>query len=195
MSALERLAALFERFPGIGPRQAMRFVMFLLKASPAMRKEIADALLEVGKNVRRCNNCLRFHDATTPLCSMCSSARDSVLMVVVHDTDIAAIERSGTYRGYYFVLGGMLSLGGTTTEIHERELVARLKKSPEITEVILALPAQPDGDMTAAQVREKITAALDTPPKITTLGRGLSTGSEIEYADPETIRNALLGRH
>lgn len=195
MSALERLAALFERFPGIGPRQAMRFVMFLLKASPAMRKEIADALLEVGKNVRRCNNCLRFHDATTPLCSMCSSARDSVLMVVVHDTDIAAIERSGTYRGYYFVLGGMLSLGGTTTEIHERELVARLKKSPEITELILALPAQPDGDMTAAQVREKITAALDTPPKITTLGRGLSTGSEIEYADPETIRNALLGRH
>lgn len=195
MSAIERLAALFERFPGIGPRQAMRFVMFLLRSSPATRREIADALLELGKNVRRCAHCFRFHDAATPLCALCAQTRDPMLMLVAHDTDIAAIERSGTYRGYYFVLGGLRTLGGTPPDLHERELVARLKKNPEITEVIIALPAQPDGDMTAHHVRGILTEAFSTHIKITTLGRGLSTGSEIEYADPDTIRNALLGRH
>lgn len=129
---------------------------------------------------------------------MCSNPqRDpKFLAVVASDADIAALERGGTYRGYYFVLGGTISLASEKTSgLRIKQLLdsipTRLKSG--LVEVILAFPANPEGDATAIQVREKIQQE-DPSLKITSLGRGLSTGSELEYADPETIKSALESR-
>src|SRR5437868_2272166 len=106
MDPFERLIGLFERFPGIGPRQAQRFVQYLLRSSPTLRKEIADSIRSLSSVIHQCPECMRYHAAESAVCSICSdTSRDqSVLAVVVSDADLQALERSHTYRGRYFVL-------------------------------------------------------------------------------------------
>src|SRR5690348_4175246 len=113
MDAIERLTKLFERFPGIGPRQAQRFVQFILRSSPALRRELVSAVQELSGGVHQCPQCQRFHAGEKKECSICANpSRDTqYLAVVASDADLMALERSGTYRGYYFVLGGTVSLG------------------------------------------------------------------------------------
>ena len=196
MSAIDRLAALFQKFPGIGPRQAGRFVYYLLRSSPALRDEITRAIESLGKEVRQCSECRRYHNGTISLCSLCSGAnRDrAVLMIVATDADADAIERSHTYSGTYFILGGTVALGNEKNpRIREADLVKCVKKrAQELREIILAFPANVEGDTTTARVRDTIASLTTT--RISALGRGLSTGAELEYADPDTIKNALKNR-
>ncbi len=199
MDAIERLIALFEKFPGIGPRQAGRFVQFLLRSSPVTRRELAELVSTLGKDVKQCTECMRYHSGSTKVCGMCSgTSRDAgLLAVVATDTDLAALERSGTYKGRYFVLGGTVSLGsdkanGLRTKQLLDSMDSRIKKG--LREVILAFPANPEGDVTAAHLREDILDLRNPDIQVTSLGRGLSTGSELEYADAETLKNALEGR-
>ncbi|PIR82213.1 recombination protein RecR [Candidatus Kaiserbacteria bacterium CG10_big_fil_rev_8_21_14_0_10_59_10] len=200
MDALDKLATLFARFPGIGPRQAHRFVQFLLRSSPSMRRELADSIRALGATVNQCDACMRYHAGAKGLCALCADpARDaSMLAVVSSDADLAALERSGTYRGHYFVLGGTISLASEKAKaLRERELLSRAQEraSAGLREVILALPANPEGDYTAIHVRDALAAlAARHGWKITMLGRGLSTGSELEYADAETLKSALENR-
>ena len=199
MDAIERLVALFEKFPGIGPRQAGRFVQYLLRTSASTRRELADAVLRLAENVHQCAECMRFHSEKGKTCSICSSAaRDaSLLAVVASDADLAALEKSGTYRGYYFVLGGTIHLASEKTSgLRIKQLLERIKMAKSCKEIILAFPANPEGDATGIRVREEIASQWQgkTLPLITTLGRGLSTGSELEYADPDTIKSALESR-
>ena len=197
--SIERLISLFESFPGIGPRQAQRFVQYLLRSSPAVRRDLIDAIQRLGGSVHQCPQCMRFHAGEEKICSTCSNPqRDpTYLAVVANDTDFAALERSGTYRGYYFVLGGTISLASEKTSgLRIKQLLAAIpiRQNNGLKEVILAFPANPEGDATAIRVREEI-KKVHGDLLVTTLGRGLSTGSELEYADPETIKNALAGRH
>ena len=198
MDTLQKLAAQFERFPGIGPRQAQRFVQYLLRIPPAQRKEISEMIAALARNVSQCTECQRFHEGPKGVCERCSGARRdrAQLMVVATDADADAIERSGTYHGTYFVLGGTVTLG-SENQSHLRSallksLITRRTKDG-LTEIILAFPANPEGDATAAEMRD---LAHEPAPeaRITTLGRGLSTGSELEYADPATIQSALDNR-
>jgi recombination protein RecR len=198
MDAIDRLRELFERFPGIGPRQAGRFVQFILRSSPAVRRELIEAVQGLGGSVHQCPECMRFHAGEKKLCSMCGNPeRDAQLLAVVaSDTDLAALEYSHTFRGYYFVLGGTISLASEKTSgLRMNQLIdslpARIKKG--LREVILAFPANPEGDATAIRVREEVIKA-QPDITVTALGRGLSTGSELEYADPETIKSALESR-
>src|SRR5690606_2081744 len=112
MDSLERLANLFERFPGIGPRQARRFVYFLLSAEPELRHELGATIEKLGGMARHCPECARFHDGSNPLCGLCANPNrdDGTLMILATDADIRAVEQSGSYRGRYFVLGGTVSL-------------------------------------------------------------------------------------
>ena len=106
----------------------------------------------------------------------------------------SAIERSGTFRGRYFVLGGTISLASEQmTGLRVKELIRTIKDRFELNEIILAFPANPEGDATAIRLREEINAEYPLVT-VTALGRGLSTGSELEYADPETIKSALASR-
>lgn len=194
MDPIERLARLFEKFPGIGPRQGQRFVQYLLRSSPALRREFIDALQSLGGSVRQCSECMRFHAGERQLCGICANPeRDkTMLTVVASDVDMLALERSGTYRGQYFVLGGTISLASEKTSgLRLPQLMSSIAARKDLMEIILAFPANPEGDATSVRVREEL-ASTNIP--VTALGRGLSTGSELEYADPETIKSALESR-
>lgn len=200
MDSLERLGELFERLPGIGPRQARRFVYFLLQAEPELRKELAVGIENMGGTVRHCPECARYHDGSNPVCGLCANQNrdDNTLLVVPTDADLRAIEQSGSYRGRYFVLGGTISLAANKQpNLREKAMVEAAQKRSEkgLTEIILAFPANPEGDVTADHVRTVLSPiANEKNITVTMLGRGLSTGSELEYADPATIQSALANR-
>lgn len=198
MDPIERLTALFQKFPGIGPRQAQRFVQYLLRTSPAIRREIMESIRELGSDVAQCPLCQRFHSGNKGPCSICTSnERDiALLAIVASDADLAALERSHMFRGRYFVLGGLLSLASDRMNgLRVKELLDSMPKriSEGLMEVILAFPANPEGDSTAIRIKEELQERF-LELTISMLGRGLSTGSELEYADPETLRSALDNR-
>ncbi len=195
---IEDLARAFERFPGIGPRQARRFVYHLLSTSPFDRSRLADLITHLGDDIHQCAMCMRFAptEGSESLCSYCAdrSRDDSLLMVVEKDQDLLAVERANAYRGRYLVLGGVITLSGKGV-IRERDLVrvveARAKTG--LTEIVLALSATSEGEHTADRVRALL-QPLRGSLKISELGRGLATGSELEYADGPTLTSALHNR-
>lgn len=203
MNSFEKIVRYFERFPGIGSRQAKRFAFHLLTLDQSDLNELAELIRTMRTNVIVCPSCARFHSLQSPdrHCSVCGNTmRDrSKLTVVERDTDVDAIERSGVYDGLYFVLGGTVPLldsqdikklrGGMLKQIVETRI-------PEgLTEIILAFSVNPDGENTGRYIETLLREHIDKGIiKISHLGRGLSTGSELEYADPETIKNALKNR-
>ena len=197
MDRIDELAQALARLPGIGPRQGKRFVFYLLAASAAERAKLAELISSLGKEVRQCAECLRFYNGSAAsICGYCSdTARDdTLLMLVEKDQDLAAVERAGTYRGRYFVLGGVLTLTGKGI-IREKELLKVVEKrlKNNLKEIVLALSATSEGEHTADRVRELLAPYRDAV-KISVLGRGLATGSELEYSDGETLRAALTNR-
>ena len=200
MDAIERLKSLFERFPGIGPRQAERFVQYVLRSSPTLRRELTAAIENLGGSVHQCAECMRYFSGREKTCSICANTeRDAdSLIVVASDADLAALEASSVYRGKYFVLGGTISLASEKTNgLRIKQLLSSMptRVKAGLQEVILAFPANPEGDATATRVREELLAlAAGKALRITSLGRGLSTGSELEYADASTLKNAFESR-
>jgi len=205
MDHIDELAYALSRFPGIGPRQSKRFVYYLLSTPATERAKLAELIGSLGKNVHQCPDCMRFYNGTSATtCHYCSDKTrdDTLLMLVEKDQDLSAIERAGTYRGRYFVLGGVLTLSGKGT-IREKELLRLIEKrisendgptmSIKLHEIILALSATSEGEFTIDHIR-KILAPWRDHIKISLLGRGLATGSELEYSDPETLRAALSNR-
>jgi recombination protein RecR len=199
MSPIDKLTALFERFPGIGPRQARRFVQYLLTANPSIRQELAENIKALGAQTNQCKKCYRWYaknDGGSMLCNICAdSHRDqSTLFIVEKDADIDNVERSG-FKGLYFVLGGTIPLASEepTKYIRLNPLLTRIKNEASILkEVILGLSATTEGDHTRQILQETLKLS---GVKLSSLGRGLSTGSELEYADPDTIQQALGNRH
>ena len=193
--SIEALTILVAEFPGIGPRQARRIVQFLLSKGDAYRDELARAITAAAASARQCKECFRFDDLNTAeLCRICADAsRESALMVVEKDVDIEGVEASGAYRGRYFVLGGLMSMTGKKgRRIRDAELSARMERDG-VREIIFALSATPEGDYTAHELMKTLNGRFPDM-KTTLLGRGLSVGAEIEYADSETLRNALKNR-
>jgi len=203
-NSFERLTELFERFPGIGPRQARRFVFHLLTEDRQNVDELSKLVGEVKDVMSECQSCFRFfaRNGGGAYCSICDDTeRDvSLLMVLERDADIQPLQKSGTYEGYYFILGGTIPLlhteeskklrGGALKVIVEKRIANGLK------EVILGFSVNPDGENTSRYVESLLGPWVEKGIlKVSTLGRGLSTGSELEYADPETIKNALYNRH
>lgn len=206
MNSIDKLTEIFSKFPGIGPRQAKRFVYFLLSRNGSFAGELTQAINNLKKEIVQCDECLRFFPSAGQerLCSICADdTRDpSMLMVVPRDIDLEAIERSGSFRGYYFVLGGVVPILDKEPEKRIRinnlqetinKKLEKLKIENCKLEIILAMNANSDGENTAEYVKGKL-ATHNQQLTITVLGRGLSTGIELEYADPETLKNALLHR-
>jgi recombination protein RecR len=197
MDRIEELTQAFARFPGIGPRQAKRFVFHLLAVPNSERVKLSELIAALGKDVHQCTECLRFFNGGNgSVCFYCSdSARDdSLLLLVEKDQDLAAIERAGTYKGRYFVLGGVLTLSGKGA-IREKELVKAVDKkiAKGLKEIVLALSATSEGEHTSDHIRELLLPYRDRT-RMSELGRGLATGSELEYSDAETLRAALSNR-
>ncbi len=204
MNTLDRLIAQFEKFPGIGARQARRFAFYILTLPKDRTTELASLITSLNETVTECPSCRRFfarNGDRDGLCSLCADTlRDRTkLLVVERDSDIQSIERSGVYDGMYFVLGGSVPLlnANDTEKLRggglKRVVEDRLKEG--LSEIILAFSVNPDGENTERYVKTLLRELLEpTNVAISHLGRGLSTGSELEYADPETLRNAILRR-
>ena len=199
MNSIDKLTEIFSHFPGIGPRQAKRFVYYILMRNTGFSEDLIRAVENIKKEVVQCTECLRFFPKNgnpTSVCSICSdNTRDnSLLMIVPRDIDLEVIERSGSFHGFYFVLGGALPILEKEPEkrIRLNELRKFLdKKNGTLKEIILAMNANSEGENTADFIKENFQGkALE----FSILGRGLSTGAELEYADPETLKNALLHR-
>lgn len=197
MDHIEELTRALSRFPGIGPRQAKRFVYFLLATPAIERAKLAELIASLGKEVRQCPECMRFFNGTNAtVCNYCTDKTrdDAQLMLVEKDQDLSAVERAGTYRGRYFVLGGVLTLSGKGA-IREKELLKIVEKriKNNLKEIVLALSATSEGEHTVDRVRELLAPWRDSVVT-SMLGRGLATGSELEYSDAETLRAALSNR-
>lgn len=196
MDHIDELAQAFARLPGVGPRQGKRFVFYLLATAAQERAKLAELISKLGKDVRQCSECLRFYNEASPVCNYCSDSHrdDSQLLLIEKDQDLAAIERAGTYKGRYFVLGGVLTLTNKGA-IREKELLKAVEKRMQagLKEIVLALSATSEGEHTADHVRELLFPYRDHVV-ISILGRGLATGSELEYSDAETLRAALTNR-
>ncbi len=203
MSSIDKLTDIFRQFPGIGPRQAKRFVYFLLTRKRDYLEELSKLIVEIRKEIHVCSFCFRFFNGreAVPLCPICRSPeRDhSLLMIVEKDIDLENIERSDAYRGRYFVLGGTVPILEKNPEerVRSRELMATVNKehsAGRISEVILALSVNAEGENTAEYITALLNSLRDKGLRVSMLGRGLSTGSELEYVDSDTIKSALSHR-
>jgi recombination protein RecR len=197
MNSIDKLTELFSKFPGIGPRQAKRFVYFLLAKSDNYSGDLVRAIENLKKEILQCESCQRFfakngHDAK--VCNICSdeTREHSMLMILSRDVDLEVVEKSGSYHGQYLVLGGVVPILEKEPEkrIRLKELEHKLQNT-EFKEVILAMNANLDGENTAEFIKQRFASSSFT---FSMLGRGLSTGAELEYADPETLKNAFLHR-
>lgn len=201
MDSFNHLQEIFSHFPGIGPRQAKRFVYYLLTKSPSFISEFGKLAEDLKKNTSECSGCFRFFinkGVKTIVCPICSDPnRDSSqLMIVSRDVDFESIEKSHVYNGLYFILGGTIPILEKEPEkkVRLKELKEKIKSNTP-KEIILSLNITAEGENTAEYMRQFITSNFpDSNIKISILGRGLSTGSELEYVDAETIKSALQNR-
>lgn len=203
MDSINRLIQFFSDFPGIGPRQAKRFVYFLLTRPQNYNDDLSSLIKDIRKNIRTCESCYRFFTigaSPAPLCPICRDKnRDvSTLMLVARDVDLETVERSKSFSGYYFVLGGTIPIldKNPETKIRQRELMKAIeaKKQQGLKEIILAMNANPDGENTTEYLKRLLAPLSGDAVTISVLGRGLSTGTELEYSDGDTIKNALKNR-
>ena len=204
MSSIDDLAELFSKFPGIGPRQSRRFVYFLLRQNKDFIEKIIRNLSSLKKDIAVCADCMQFFPTTSGkrLCRICgNTTRDrSTLMIVEKDVDLENVERAGVFEGVYFILGGTVPLTSEEADKYIRleRLLARVDsgvKNDSLAEIVVATNATTEGDHTADFLDNKLASAVkEHGLKITHLGRGLSTGTELEYSDRETLRSALSNR-
>lgn len=186
------LVAALNRLPGIGPRSAERIALHLVQAEQSDARQLADAIIRARERIRLCANCGALTE-TSP-CEICTDARRdaSLVCLVEQPVDTLSIEKSGTYRGKYHVLGGKISpLDGIEPEdLRIAELEKRLTTEP-IKEIVIALGTDVEGDATGFYLAKR----LSRPGlKLTRIAHGLPAGTGLEFADELTLSRALEGR-
>lgn len=207
MNATDRLAELFMRFPGIGPKQAKRFVYYLLREHSHFKEQLIKALEELKFTGKQCEMCFRYFGDRNPnnertKCDICcDDTRDkATVMLVEKELDMDAIEKTGSYHGLYFILGGLVPpLAEKPSElIRIRELTSRVHSSlsdKTLKEIIFALPVTDYGDTTTEYVEKTLKQVVGIEKmKLSHLARGLSSGLELEYVDKSTFSSALERR-
>ena len=192
--ALDRLAGLFSKLPGVGKKSAVRMVYHILDASPSYAQSLADELAGLHQAVRRCGVCGAYTE--TDPCPVCSDpSRDrSVICVVERPQDLRVIEESREFSGVFHVLGGLIAPleGVGPGDLAIGKLVSRIHASnPPVKELILALNPNVEGDTTALYLQKLL---KDFPVEVTRLASGLPVGGDLEYADRLTLSRSFRGR-
>ena len=190
--SLDALVDALHRLPGIGQKSAQRIAYHLLQHDRAGAERLAAALRQAVAAVHHCDRCHTFTEATR--CSTCSDARRDARQLCVVETpaDQAALERTGGYRGLYYVLMGRLSpLDGVGVAALQADGLLRRAAEPEVDEVILATGFTAEGEATAHALGEALRAR---GRRVTRLARGVPAGSELEHVDASTIAHALVDR-
>ncbi|MEA4910630.1 Recombination protein RecR [bioreactor metagenome] len=211
MNPSEKLQELFLKFPGIGPKQAARFVYFLMREKNNYKQDLARNIEALKDSSNICEKCLRVfskynNQKDSSICDICAnSMRDKKsLMIVVKELDIDAIEKTKFYNGKYFVLGNLLPfLTEKPSEvINIRELVNLIhndlqkeEKTENLEEIIFALPATDEGENTINYLKKTLAQIVGIENvRMSTLARGLSSGLDIEYVDKNTFKEAFEHR-
>jgi len=189
---MDRLVASLKRLPGIGEKSATRLAYFLLSAPEEVSRELSESIARLQQDTVVCASCYTLSDRTPcPVCA--NSDRDRTLVCVVEEpADMAAIERSGGFRGLYHVLGGALSpidgMGPETLRVGDLE---RRVSEEGIKEIILATNPTAEGDATAHFLADRLRASS---AKITRIAYGMPLGGDLEYADHVTVSRAIENR-
>jgi recombination protein RecR len=185
-----RLVDEFAKLPSIGPKTAERLTMYLVRFGDPHR--LGEALSDVRDGLTFCAQCHSF--ATNELCDLCldTSRDDTLIAVVEQPLDIVALEKTGTYRGRYHVLHGVISpLDGVgPSQLKINTLLDRVQTT-EPAEIILATNATVEGETTALYIARQL---LPFGVKSTRLAQGMPVGADVEYADQVTLSRALSGR-
>ncbi len=204
---IQKVIDLLMKLPSVGPRQAARFAFFILKENNGFAKELAEGICEMQQNITTCIQCYRTMEKNsgqeTAHCALCRDTRrnSTTITVVEKESDLQNFERTGAYQGLYHVLGGIISPldSESPKKLHIRDLynrVATLLNQQQSVELILGTNPTTEGDMTALYIERTFAAIKEKSQQFTIsrLGRGLSLGSELEYADEMTLKNALMNR-
>ncbi len=190
--AIQKLIDLLSMLPSVGPKTAERYVFYLLNRHPEELQKLAQAIAELKENITICKQCLAVAEANP--CSVCADAkRDrSILCVVANTRDMLTIESTGTFRGYYHVLGGLVNVIDNIgpDKLTVKQLLKKTAKG-DIKEMILALNPNMEGETTALYLKKLF---QNNKIKISRLAKGLPSGAELEYADELTLGNALKYR-
>jgi recombination protein RecR len=187
----KKIIQILDSFPEIGPRQAWRLFFWFIKQDKKFQEKFLESFDILIKDLNFCKECY-FPTIGSDLCEICSDKRRdrSKICIVSRETDLITIENLKRYRGLYFVLGGLILPFEDKKIVEERlkKLKERLDKDKNIKEVILALPLTKEAEPTRKEL-EKILSSYNIIIK--TPKRGIPTGGEIEFIDPETLKEAL----
>ncbi len=189
---IEKLVKIIAKLPALGSRSSRRIVLHLLKKRETALLPLIEALQSVAENIKTCEVCGNY-DTVSP-CSVCTSEkRDNRTICVVQDVaDLWAMERVGFYKGKYHILGGVLSaLDGVSPEDLNIDALLDRIEHEQTAEVILALPATVDGQITSHYLVSRL-KGFET--KVTTLAQGIPVGAELDYMDEGTIQLAINSR-
>lgn len=189
---LTKLIHEFAKMPGVGPKSAQRLAFYILSIDKASVTSLVDSIQDVKANVKFCSQC--FNISVSETCDVCANPNREVdkLCIVAEPKDLIALERTHMFKGLYHVLGGVISpINGVGSEsLRIKELLQRLQKE-SFSEIIFALNPNVEGEATILYIN-----SLIKPLKIKTsrIAYGLPVGSDMDYADENTISKALEGR-
>jgi recombination protein RecR len=189
---IEKAVEALSGFPGVGKRSALRMVMHLLRRPNTEVEALSEALVQLKTQLMQCSVCCNISD--TPICNICSSVnRQHQTICVVEDImDVMAIENTGQYNGVYHVLGGLISpIDGVGPEDLNLDALINRLEGDAVQEIIMALNANVEGDTTAFYIARRL---QNSSVKLSTISKGISVGSELEYTDEITLGRSLIAR-
>ena len=190
---ISRLIQELTKLPGVGEKTAFRLAIHILRASKEDAESLARAILEVKEKIRLCSQCFNLTDQEP--CRICQDPKrnDEVICVVSGPEDLMALEKSGSFRGLYHVLHGVLSPleGVGPKDLRVRELLARLQGG-KVKEVIVATNPSVEGEATA-QYLSQIIKPLSI--RVTRIARGVPMGGDLQYIDAVTLSKSLENRN
>jgi recombination protein RecR len=186
------LIGALSKLPGVGPRSAERIALHLVQTDPGAVKMLAEAILDARERIRFCEVCGALTEK--PACDICADSRRdaSLVCLVERPFHILSVEKSGTFRGKYHVLGGKISpLNGVEPE--DLRISALEKRIPleDIKEIIIALSTDVEGDATSYYLAKRLARQ---GLRVTRIAHGLPAGTGLEFADEITLSRALEGR-
>ncbi len=188
---MARLIEQLQKLPGIGPKNAQRLALHIIKRPEKEVENLAEAILNAKRKIGFCQRC--FHLTSDTICEICRNPhRDQTTICVVADSkDVIAIEKTREYQGLYHVLGGVISpMDGIGPEqLHIKQLIQRVNQE-KTAEVILAINPTVEGETTTLYIAK----LLKPFTKVTRIAFGLPVGGDLEYADEITLAKALEGR-
>jgi len=192
-SPVARLVDALEKLPGIGRKSAERMAMKIARSDKGLASELIDALSDVKSNIRTCSQCGSITSITNDPCRLCtSSTRDDAILCVVEDAmDIISIERSGEFKGRYFLLMGRITAVRNPIKPERLQQLTERLHVGKIKEVLLALGTDTESEATAAYLEHLL---KDAGVAMTRLAMGLPIGSSVAYSDPVTLARAIKGR-